>query len=184
MMPQQRPMTNIPKISPIKMTMMTMTYSSYRSYMHCICKVFHWLFNDGDIAQVKREAEHFKSSVESGKRKRSRGSKDSAAAAEEVSTVQKPFVFQQKETEAQIRKRKMVVEEVNTSTTGGVEPEVKKKKLKKKKENENSATTEKSKSKKGKRLQQESQKSSKGRSKEGGERSALLKSVFSGGGCS
>jgi len=137
-----------------------------------------------EISQVKREAEHFKSSVESGKRKRSRGSKDSAAAAEEVSTVQKPFVFQQKETEAQIRKRKMVVEEVNTSTTGGVEPEVKKKKLKKKKENENSATTEKSKSKKGKKLQQESQKSSKGRSKEGGERSALLKSVFSGGGCS
>merc|ERR1712130_938784 len=66
-----------------------------------------------EISQVKREAEHFKSSVESGKRKRSRGSKDSAAAAEEVSTVQKPFVFQQKETEAQIRKRKMVVEEVN-----------------------------------------------------------------------
>merc|ERR1712226_1020691 len=46
-----------------------------------------------EISQVKREAEHFKSSVESGKRKRSRGSKDSAAAAEEVSTVQKPFVF-------------------------------------------------------------------------------------------
>merc|ERR1711942_620412 len=39
-----------------------------------------------EISQVKREAEHFKSSVESGKRKRSRGSKDSAAAAEEVST--------------------------------------------------------------------------------------------------
>jgi len=138
-----------------------------------------------EISQVKREAEHFKSSVESGKRKRSRGSKDSAAAGgavEEVATatVQKPFVFQQKETEAQIRKRKMV-EEVNTSTSG-VEPEVKKKKLKKKKESEK-ATTEKSKSKKGKKLQQET-KSSKVRSKEGGERSALLKSVFSGGGCS
>merc|ERR1719273_1793262 len=135
-----------------------------------------------EISQVKREAEHFKSSVESGKRKRSRGSKDSAAAGgavEEVATatVQKPFVFQQKETEAQIRKRKMV-EEVNTSTSG-VEPEVKKKKLKKKKESEK-ATTEKSKSKKkGKKLQQET-KSSKVRSKEVGERSALLKSVFSG----
>merc|ERR1719239_1804367 len=99
-----------------------------------------------EISQVKREAEHFKSSVESGKRKRSRGSKDSAAmavgAVEEVATatVQKPFVFQQKETEAQIRKRKMV-EEVNTSASG-VEPEVKKKKLKKKKESEK-ATTEK-----------------------------------------
>merc|ERR1719342_2042570 len=114
-----------------------------------------------EISQVKREAEHFKSSVESGKRKRSRGSKDSAAAAEEVSaTVQKPFVFRQKETEAQIRKRKMV-EEVDTSASG-VEPDVKKKKLKKEK-----------------KLQQET-KSSKGRSKEGGERSALLKSVFSG----
>jgi len=130
-----------------------------------------------EISQVKREAEHFKSSVESGKRKRSRGSKDSTA--DEVATVQKPFVFQQKETEAQIRKRKMVMEEVNKSTT---EPEVKKKKLKKKKESENPATTEKSKSKKGKKLHPESQKSSKGRSKEGGERSALLKSVFSGGG--
>jgi len=133
-----------------------------------------------EISQVKREAEHFKSSVESGKRKRSRGSKDTATAAgsvEEV-TVQKPFVFRQKETEAQIRKRKMV-EEVNTSASA-VEPEVKKKKLKKKKESEKTAT-EKSKSKKGKKLQQES-KSSKGRSKEGGERSAILKSVFSGGG--
>jgi len=137
-----------------------------------------------EISQVKREAEHFKSSVESGKRKRSRGSKDSAAAAgsvEEVpATVQKPFVFRQKETEAQIRKRKMV-EEVDTSASG-VESEVKKKKLKKKKESEKqAANTEKSKSKKGKKLQQET-KSSKGRSKEGGERSALLKSVFSGGG--
>merc|ERR1719278_1234500 len=119
-----------------------------------------------EISQVKREAEHFKSSVESGKRKRSRGSKDSAAAGgavEEVATatVQKPFVFQQKETEAQIRKRKMV-EEVNTSTSR-VEPEVKKKKLKKKKESEKAAT-EKSKSKKGKKLQQETKKV---RSKEG-----------------
>ena len=137
------------------------------------------------ISQVKREAEHFKSSVESGKRKRSRGSKDSASAAggavEQVATVQKPFVFQQKETEAQIRKRKMV-EEVNTSASG-IEPEVKKKKLKKKKESEKAATEKSSKSKKGKKLQQET-KSSKVRSKEGGERSALLKSVFSGGGCS
>ena len=131
---------------------------------------------------MKREAEHFKSSVESGKRKRSRGSKDTAGAATSVEevTVQKPFVFRQKETEAQIRKRKMV-EEVNTSSSA-VEPEVKKKKLKKKKESEKAAT-EKSKSKKGKKLQQES-KSSKGRSKEGGERSAILKSVFSGGGAS
>jgi len=137
-----------------------------------------------EISQVKREAEHFKSSVESGKRKRSRGSKDSVAAAgsvEEVAaTVPKPFVFRQKETEAQIRKRKMV-EEVDTSTSG-VESEVKKKKLKKKKDSEKqAANTEKSKSKKGKKLQQET-KSSKGRSKEGSERSALLKSVFSGGG--
>merc|ERR1712192_87088 len=96
-----------------------------------------------EISQVKREAEHFKSSVESGKRKRSRGSKDAAATSVEEVTVQKPFVFRQKETEAQIRKRKMV-EEVNTSTSAA-EPEGK---------------------------------SSKGRSKEGGERSAILKSVL------
>ena len=139
-------------------------------------------------SQVKREAEHFKSSVESGKRKRSRGSKSKEAAAassvEENAAVQKPFVFRQKETEAQIRKRKIAddVKASTTTTTCGVEPEVKKKKLKKKKESEKS-TTEKTKSKKGKKLQQEA-KSSKGRSKEGGERSALLKSVFGGGGAS
>lgn len=137
-------------------------------------------------SQVKREAEHFKSSVESGKRKRSRGSKSKEAAAassvEENAAVQKPFVFRQKETEAQIRKRKIVDDVKASTTTCGVEPEVKKKKLKKKKESEKS-TTEKTKSKKGKKLQQEA-KSSKGRSKEGGERSALLKSVFGGGGAS
>ena len=138
-------------------------------------------------SQVKREAEHFKSSVESGKRKRSRGSKSKEAAAassvEENAAVQKPFVFRQKETEAQIRKRKIADDvKASTTTTCGVEPEVKKKKLKKKKESEKS-TTEKTKSKKGKKLQQEA-KSSKGRSKEGGERSALLKSVFGGGGAS
>merc|ERR1711934_530146 len=49
-----------------------------------------------EISQVKREAEHFKSSVESGKRKRSRGSKSKEAAAASVdevatATVQKPF---------------------------------------------------------------------------------------------
>lgn len=140
-----------------------------------------------EISQVKREAEHFKSSVESGKRKRSRGSKSKEAAAassvEENAAVQKPFVFRQKETEAQIRKRKIADDvKASTTTTCGVEPEVRKKKLKKKKESEKS-TTEKTKSKKGKKLQQEA-KSSKGRSKEGGERSALLKSVFGGGGAS
>merc|ERR1712037_160038 len=119
-----------------------------------------------EISQVKREAEHFKSSVESGKRKRSRGSKDSASAAggavEQVATVQKPFVFQQKETEAQIRKRKMV-EEVNTSASG-IEPEVKKKKLKKKKEKKKKKKRKKDKKKKKKKKKKS--KSSKVRSKE------------------
>merc|ERR1712088_370591 len=83
-----------------------------------------------EISQVKREAEHFKSSVESGKRKRSRGSKEATGgAAAAGGEVQKPFVFRQKETEAQIRKRKM---EDSSSTTNEAELEIKKKKLKKK----------------------------------------------------
>merc|ERR1711973_723803 len=132
-----------------------------------------------EISQVKREAEHFKSSVESGKRKRLRGPKEAtggAAAAEEE--VQKPFVFRQKETEAQIRKRKM---ENSSSITNEAELEIKKKKLKKKKASEK-ASSEKTKFKKGKKAPQESKSMKQDRSKEGGERSALLKSVFSGGG--
>merc|ERR1711973_876330 len=86
-----------------------------------------------EISQVKREAEHFKSSVESGKRKRSRGSKEATGGAAAGGEVQKPFVFRQKETEAQIRKRKM---EDSSSITNEAELEIKKKKLKKKKASE------------------------------------------------
>merc|ERR1712013_821965 len=115
-----------------------------------------------EISQVKREAEHFKSSVESGKRKRSRGSKEATGgAAAAGGEVQKPFVFRQKETEAEL--------------------EIKKKKLKKKKASEK-ASSEKTKSKKGKKAPQEPKGMKQDRSKEGGERSAILKSVFSGGG--
>jgi len=132
-----------------------------------------------EISQVKREAEHFKSSVESGKRKRSRGSKEATGgAAAAGGEVQKPFVFRQKETEAQIRKRKM---EDSSSITNEAELEIKKKKLKKKKASEK-ASSEKTKSKKGKKAPQESKGMKQDRSKEGGERSAILKSVFSGGG--
>ena len=55
--------------------------------------------------QVKREAEHFKSSVEN-RRKKSRASSKAAtgeAKEQEQGKVQQPFLFHQKETESQIR---------------------------------------------------------------------------------
>merc|ERR1719319_1701389 len=52
-----------------------------------------------EISQVKREADHFKSSVEFGKRRKK--NKEKAKETEEVKEVKEPFVFRQKETEAQ-----------------------------------------------------------------------------------
>ena len=70
--------------------------------------------------------------------------------------------------------------EDSSSITNEAELEIKKKKLKKKKASEK-ASSEKTKSKKGKKTPQESKGMKQDRSKEGGERSAILKSVFSGG---
>merc|ERR1719319_1397991 len=52
-----------------------------------------------EISQVKREADHFKSSVEFGKRRKK--NKEKAKETEEVKEAKEPFVFRQKETEAQ-----------------------------------------------------------------------------------
>lgn len=143
-----------------------------------------------EISQVKREAEHFKSSVEN-RRKKSRAQSRAASSegkeqelargkgGQEQGKVQQPFLFHQKETESQIRKRK-VEEVVNTEA-----PEVKKKKSKKSKaapKDPVSATgPDKIKVKKGKK-KKESKGAFKGKPKDVGDRSALLKSVFGGGG--
>ena len=70
--------------------------------------------------------------------------------------------------------------EDSSSITNEAELEIKKKKLKKKASEK--ASSEKTKSKKGKKTPQESKGMKQDRSKEGGERSAILKSVFSGRG--
>jgi len=126
-----------------------------------------------EISQVKREAEHFKSSVE---KKRKKAKKDKV----EDETPSVSFQFKQRETEKQMRKRKRD-ENVFTVTDIEVSP-AKKKKTKKQKDpsEDTSKVPVKSKSKKAK----------KGREKSGptprkqvveGDRSEFLKSVFGGG---
>jgi len=125
-----------------------------------------------EISQVKREAEHFKNSVE---KKRKKSKKEKAGMEEESPSVS--FQFKQRETEKQIKKRKRD-ENVFTVTDLDVSP-AKKKKTKKSKEKseEVSKVPVKNKSKKAK----------KGREKSGprkpveGDRSEFLKSVFGGG---
>jgi len=129
-----------------------------------------------EISQVKREAEHFKNSVETKKKKSRLAAKEEDGESGGVTA--KPFQFKQKETESQIRKRKLVGEESNSDL-----PPVKKKKKKsknskteKKVSTNNSAATAKSKNKKSRKA--ESRKKSK--SRENGDRSAILKTVFGG----
>merc|ERR1719239_1069509 len=55
-----------------------------------------------EVSQVKREAEHFKSSVEK-KRRKSKGDNISAGDSKEENAI----TFNQRETDAQIRKRKV-----------------------------------------------------------------------------
>merc|ERR1719312_2020982 len=126
-----------------------------------------------EIAQVKREAEHFKSSVE---KKRKKSKKDKVE--DETSSVS--FQFKQRETEKQMRKRKRD-ENVFTVTDIEVSP-AKKKKPKKQKDSSEEVSKVPMKSK--------SKKSKKGREKSGptprkqlveGDRSEFLKSVFGGG---
>jgi len=128
-----------------------------------------------EISQVKREAEHFKSSVE---KKRKKSKKDKAGVEDETPSVS--FQFKQRETEKQIRKRKRD-ENVFTVTDIEVAP-AKKKKTKKQKDTSEEAPKVPVKSK--------SKKAKKGREKSGptprkqmveGDRSEFLKSVFGGG---
>jgi len=126
-----------------------------------------------EISQVKREAEHFKNSVERKKKK----SKKEKAGKEEGS-VGVPFQFKQRETEHQIKKRKRE-ENVFTVTDLEVSP-AKKKKTKKSKDKseESSKVPVKIKSKKSKRGREEKSGS---RKPVEGDRSEFLKSVFGGG---
>ena len=124
-----------------------------------------------EISQVKREAEHFKSSVE---RKRKKSKVKSATDDEKKEEV--VFQFKQRETEAQIKKRKrdqnvFVVQDIDQS-------EAKSKKAKKggmDSANANITVKVKSKSKRGKKEKPL------GVRKEG-DRTQFLKSVFGGGG--
>lgn len=127
-----------------------------------------------EISQVKREAEHFKNSVE---RKRKKSKKEKTGMEEESPSVS--FQFKQRETEKQIKKRKRD-ENVFTVTDMDVSP-AKKKKTKKSKEKseEVSKLPVKNKSKKAKKGREDK---SGPRKPMEGDRSEFLKSVFGGGG--
>jgi len=133
-----------------------------------------------EISQVKREAEHFKNSVETKRKKPRLSGKTETEDLTATEQQPAPFQFQQKETESQIRKRKVVADGLNSEA-----PEIKKKK-KKTKNSSKSVTTkdstntgggfssEKVKSKKS----QKTENRSRGKSRETGDRSTILKSVF------
>jgi len=125
-----------------------------------------------EISQVKREAEHFKNSVEK-KRKKSKKIKDT----EEAELPSVPFQFRQRETEKEIKKRKR--EESILNESGDASP-MKKKKTKKSKEKseELPKVDVKTKCKKGKKGRDEK---SKGKNTSENDRSDFLKSVFGGG---
>ena len=113
-----------------------------------------------EVSQVKREAEHFKSSVEK-KRRKSKGDNISAGDAKEENAI----TFNQRETDAQIRKRKVDADitSVKNVEEGGT-------KNKKAKKNEKVVLKVKSKSKKDKSL----------KTKKEGDRTQFFQSVFGG----
>ena len=115
-----------------------------------------------EIAQVKREAEHFKSSVEK-KRRKSKGDNVSAADSKEENSI----TFDQRETDAQIRKRKV---DANISTAKIVEEGETKNKKAKKNDHEKVMLKVKNKSKKDKSL----------KAKKEGDRTQFFQSVFGG----
>jgi len=121
-----------------------------------------------EISQVKREAEHFKNSVE---KKRRKSKKETNSSHEDKPAVS--IQFTQRETDSQIRKRKR---EENVFTVTDIEDTASKKKKTKKSKNSEDKTTssEKQKSKQSKKAK-ESGKSA------GPDRSEFLKSVFGGG---
>lgn len=112
-----------------------------------------------EISQVKREAEHFKSSVEKKRRK----SKVTAGDVKEESTIK----FNQRETEDQIRKRK---NDGNIFTVKDIEESETKTKKAKKNDHEKVVLKVKSKSKRDKPM----------KSKKEGDRAKFFQSVFGG----
>jgi len=142
-----------------------------------------------EISQVKREAEHFKSSVER-KRKRAKRDKERDSTEESFANskpTSTPFRFTQKETESQIKKRKLVKEDGDGQSSESSKPK-KSKKTKVKESTDTSAgpsrnkSAKKSKTKKSKTLKKET--SSLRHVSGEGDRSAFLKSVFGAGGSS
>lgn len=128
-----------------------------------------------ESSQVKREAEHFKNSVER-KRKKSKKEKEKETPSEEPSedSKSKPaFQFRQRETDAQIRKRK------REETVPAVKDHSDAKKKKTKKDEGPDSVVVKVKSKR-----KTKEKAASGRKKAESVRSDMLKSVFGGGGAS
>jgi len=126
-----------------------------------------------ESSQVKREAEHFKNSVER-KRKKSKKEKEKPSEEPPGESKSRPaFQFRQRETEAQMRKRKR--EETVLSVKDN--SDAKKKKTKKDEGPDAAAVSVKVKSKR-----KTKEKPASGRKKAEGVRSELLKSVFGGGG--
>ena len=125
-----------------------------------------------ESSQVKREAEHFKNSVER-KRKKSKKEKEKAEEEPEDKKSKPVFQFRQRETEAQIRKRKRDENVLAVKDNS----DAKKKKTKKDEGPDPAAVSVKVKSKR-----KTKEKPASGRKKAEGVRSELLKSVFGGGG--
>ena len=131
-----------------------------------------------ESSQVKREAEHFKNSVDR-KRKKSKKEKEKPAdeSEDKKSKPVQVFQFRQRETEAQIRKRKR---EENVLTAVKDNSEANKKKTKKNEGTDLPGVR----SVKVKSKRKAKEKSAGGRKSSEGVRSELLKSVFGGGGAS
>jgi len=120
-----------------------------------------------EVSQVKREAEHFKSSVEK-KRRKSKGDNVSAGDSKEENAI----TFNQRETDAQIKKRKI---DANITSVKHLEEGETKNKKAKKNDHEKVVLKVKSKSKKDKSLKAKSLKA-----KKEGDRTQFFQSVFGG----
>jgi len=127
-----------------------------------------------ESSQVKREAEHFKNSVER-KRKKSKKEKEKAEEDSEDKKSKPVFQFRQRETEAQLRKRKREENVLAVKDNS----DAKKKKTKKNEGPDPAVGSVKVKSKR-----KTKEKSVGGKKNTEAVRSELLKSVFGGGGAS
>ena len=127
-----------------------------------------------ESSQVKREAEHFKNSVER-KRKKSKKEKEKAEEEPEDKKSKPVFQFRQRETEAQMRKRKRDENVLAVKDNS----DAKKKKTKKSEGPDPPVGSAKVKSKR-----RTKEKPVGGKKDPEGVRSELLKSVFGGGGAS